>query len=217
MKAKIKLLVADDHPVFRKGLMDVLSGDPALEVVKEAGDGAEALRFIQELRPDVAVLDIEMPQLGGIEVAAKIQEQRLPVELIFITAYKDPETFDEAMNLGVKGYVLKESAVTDIVAGIKAVARGERYISPSLTGLLLRRAESARTLREERPGLETLTPAERRILKSISLDRTTKEIADDLSVSYRTVENHRANMARKLGLQGSHSLLKFAYDNKSRL
>ncbi len=210
-------MVADDHPLFRKGLVDVVRADAAFEIVREAGDGAEALKFIQELRPAVAVLDIEMPRLSGLEVAIEIQKGRLPVELIFITAYKDPETFDEAMTLGVKGYVLKESATIDIVAGIKAVARGERFISPSLSELLFRRVESAKTLRAERPGLETLTPAERRILKSVSLDRTTKEIADDLGVSYRTVENHRANIARKLGLQGSHSLLKFAYDNKSKL
>ena len=197
--------------------MDVLHADAALEIVKEAVDGVEALRFIQELRPAVAVLDIEMPRLSGLEVATEIQKRCLPVELIFITAYKDPETFDEAMTLGVKGYVLKENAAIDIVAGIKAVARGERYISPSLSGLLFRRAESARTLRAERPGLETLTPAERRILKSISLDQTTKEIAAELNLSHRTIENHRANISRKLGLQGSHSLLKFAYDNKSNL
>src|SRR5690242_19422705 len=99
------------------------------------------------------------------------------------------------MSLGVKGYVLKESAVTDIVAGIKAVARGERYISPSLSDLLFRRGESVKTLRAQHPGLDGLTAAERRILKSISLDRTTKEIADNLNISYRTVENHRANIS----------------------
>src|SRR5262245_13359927 len=217
MNSRIKILVADDHPLFRKGLVDVVRADAALEIVKEAGDGAEALRFIQELQPAVAVLDIEMPRLSGLEVAAEIQKARLPVELIFITAYKDPETFDEAMTLGVKGYVLKESAAMDIVAGIKTVARGERYISPSLSGLLFRRVESARALRAERPGLDTLTPTERRILKMVSLDRTTKEIAADLGVSHRTIENHRANIAVKLGLSGSHSLLKFAYDNKSKL
>ena len=217
MKSKIKVLVADDHPIFRKGLADVLRADAGLEVVGEVADGASALRLIQESKPAVAVLDIEMPQLGGLEVAAEVQQRRLPVELIFITAYKDPETFDAAMSLGVKGYVLKESAVTDILAGINAVARGERYISPSLSGLLFQRARAASDLRVKNPGLEALTPSERHILKRVSLDRTTKEIAGDLGVSHRTVENHRANIARKLGLSGSHSLLKFAYDNKSRL
>ena len=217
MKPKIKVLIADDHPVFRKGLADVVRGDAALEVVQETGDGASALRLIQELRPAVAVLDIQMPQRDGLEVAREVQRRHLPVELIFITAYQDPETFDEAMNLGVKGYVLKDSAVTDILAGIKTVAKGERYISPSLSGLLFRRSEAAKELRQEHPGLESLTPTERRILKMISLDQTTKEIADELGTSDRTVENHRANISRKLELHGSHSPLKFAYDNKGRL
>ena len=217
MKPKIKVLIADDHPVFRKGLADVIRTDAASEVVQETGDGASALRIIQELRLTVAVLDIQMPQRDGLEVAREVQRRRLAVELIFITAYKDPETFDEAMNLGVKGYVLKDSAVTDILAGIKTVAKGERYISPSLSGLLFRRGEAAKELRQENPGLESLTPTERRILKMISLDQTTKEIADELGSSDRTVENHRANISRKLELHGSHSLLKFAYDNKGRL
>jgi len=217
MSARIRVLVADDHPIFRKGLVDVLRSDAGLEVVGEVADGATALAAIAELKPDVAVLDIEMPKLGGLEVAGEIRTRRAGVEIIFITAYKDPETFDEAISLGVKGYVLKESAVVDILAGIKTVAGGERYISPSLSGLLFRHAEAATALRSEKPGLDALTPSERRILKLVSFDRTTKEIADELGVSHRTVENHRANIARKLGLSGSHSLLKFAYDNKTKL
>lgn len=217
MPKAITVLVADDHPLFRKGLVDVLRADTGLKVLHETGDGAEALRLIKELRPAVAVLDIEMPRRGGIEVAHEVQRLNLPVQIIFITAYKDPETFDEAMNAGVKGYVLKESAVTDILAGIKAVAAGNRYISPSLSGLLFDRSRAAQSLREQVPGLEALSAAERRILKLVSLDRTTKEIAADLGISPRTVENHRANIAGKLGLSGSHSVLKFAYDNKSRL
>jgi two-component system response regulator DegU len=217
MRKPITVLVADDHPLFRKGLIDVLRAEPELKVVQEAGDGASALRLLKELRPDVMVLDIEMPQGGGMEVAREMQRLNLPAQIIFITAYKDPETFDEAMNLGVKGYVLKESAVTDIVAGIKTVAAGNRYISPSLSGLLFDRSRAAQTLREKVPGLDALTAGERRILKLVSQDRTSKEIAADLGLSARTVENHRANIAGKLGLSGSHSLLKFAYDNKSKL
>ena len=217
MPKPITVLVADDHPLFRKALVDVLATDRDLKVIQEASDGASALRLIKDLRPIVAVLDIEMPHGGGIEVAREIQLRRLPVHVIFITAYKAPEFFDEAMNLGVKGYVLKESAAIDILAGIKTVASGNRYISPSLSELLFRRSRDAENLRQKSPGLEDLTPAERRILKMVSLDHTTKEIASELGVSHRTVENHRANIASKLGLSGSHSLLKFAYDNKSRL
>jgi DNA-binding NarL/FixJ family response regulator len=217
MPKPITVLVADDHPLFRKGLVDVLRAEAQVKVIQEAGDGASALRLVKELRPAVAVLDIEMPQRDGLEVAAEIQRLNLRTELIFITAYKDPETFDAAMDLGVKGYVLKESAVTDIVAGIKSVARGERYISPSLSGLLFRRREEAKKVRADHPGLDDLTPAERRILRLIAQGRTSKEIADELGVSTRTVENHRFNIGTKLDLHGVHSLVKFAYDHKAEL
>ncbi len=125
--------------------------------------------------------------------------------------------FHEAMELGAKCYVLKESAAADILNGIHAVAGGQHYLSPAISGLLVNRAVRTSALRTERPGLENLTPAEQRILKRIASDQTSKEIADALGLSPRTVENHRANISAKLGLQGSHSLLKFAFENKHRL
>jgi DNA-binding NarL/FixJ family response regulator len=134
-----------------------------------------------------------------------------------LTMYKEEMLFNEAMNAGILGFVLKENAVSDLLGCIHAVVAGQSYISPSLSAFLLNRKVSAQKLLEEKPELEKLTAAERRILKMIAEDLTSKEIAERLDLSVHTVENHRAKICDRLNLRGSHSLLKFAYDNKSRL
>src|SRR5262249_35820545 len=142
---------------------------------------------------------------------------KLQVEAIFLTMHKDEDLFNEAMNLGVKGYVLKDSAVTDIAAAVKAVVIGQSYISPSLSSYLISRGSRASSLAKQRPGLNVLTPTERRILRLIAENNTSREIAEELFISIRTVDNHRANISAKLELQGSHALLKFALEHKSEL
>ena len=213
MKKTIRLLLAEDHPVYRDGLRQIIRTDAALSILQETGNGAEALRMARELRPDIAILDIDLPGLNGLDIARARQRERLPFEIIFLTMYREEDMFHEALALGAKGYVLKESAAADILQSIHAVAAGQHHVSPSLSGLLVARATRTGTP----SGLETLTPAERRILKLIASDKTSKEIADALGLSPRTVENHRANMSAKLGLQGSHSLLKFAFENRGKL
>jgi DNA-binding NarL/FixJ family response regulator len=131
--------------------------------------------------------------------------------------HEDEDLFNEAMDIGVDGYVLKENAVADLINAIRSVAEGNTFVSPSLTGLLLRRRTQSAELKLEKPGVEFLTPTERRILKLITQDQTTKEIAASLGISTRTVDTHRGNVSKKLHLSGSHSLLKFAFANKSRL
>ncbi len=217
MTTKLRVLIADDHPLFRQGLRRAVESDPACEVVQEAGDGRTALEFIRELKPDLAILDINMPVLDGLAVVRRMREERLPGEVIFLTMYKEEDLFNAALDLDVKGYVLKESAVADILQGVRSVAAGHAYLSPTLSDFLLHRRAGAAALRRQKPGLDRLTPAERRILKLVAEDRTSKEIADQLGLSPRTIENHRANICARLGLHGVHSLVKFAYDNKSRL
>lgn len=184
--------MADDHPIVRQGLRQMIEVDKVLTIVAEAGDGQTAL--IEQHRPEVAVLDIDMPQLDGFAVARALQRQQLAVEIVFLTMHREPDLFEAALDLGVKGYVLKDSAVTDIVAGIKAVAAGGAYLSSSLSALLVARRRRATELVQAQPGLHDLSPTERRILKLIAEDKTSKEIAAELFISYRTVETHRSNI-----------------------
>lgn len=213
----ITVLLADDHPLFRRGVLDLLRSDAGVRVVQEAGDGAEALAGIVARRPAIALLDVNMPGLGGLGVAREVQKRRLATRVVLLTMRDDEETFQAAMDAGVLGYVLKESAAIDVLQCLRTVAAGNHFISPAISGYLVRRAEGARKLRDDVPGLDALTPAERRILKMISQDNTSKEIADQLGISPRTVETHRLHICEKLNLHGAHSLLKFAYDNKGKL
>jgi DNA-binding NarL/FixJ family response regulator len=217
MTAKLRILIADDHPLFREGLRHAVEADPACQVIQQVGDGRTALQAIRDLKPDLCLLDIKMPLLDGLAVVRRMRAQRLRAEVIFLTFYKEQDLLNAALDLDVKGYVLKECAACDILQCIRSVVAGHRYISPTLSDFLLARTASAEALRRQKPGLDLLTPAERRILKLIANDRTSKEIADELGLSPRTVENHRTNICAKLDVHGIHSLVKFAYDNKSRL
>jgi len=214
---KLRVLIADDHPIFRKGLIMAIEADSAIEIVGEAGDGQQALRLAEELTPDVIVLDIEMPILNGLQAAQEIIKRRLPVDIIFLTMYKEEDMFNEAMNIGVKGYVLKENAVSDIVNSIKSVASGRYFLSPNISEFLVNKSDRIRSLLRKKPQLENLTVTERKVLKLISEIKTSKEIGDLLHISYKTVENHRSNICNKLEIHGSHSLLKFAIENKAVL
>lgn len=217
MKTEIRVLIADDHPIFRKGLRSVIEADPRLKIVAEAEDGEAALEQMEAFRPEIAVLDLQMPNLGGFDVMRVIQEKKLPVAVIFLTMHKDERFFNAALNRGARGYVLKESAVNDIIAGIKAVAAGQDFISPQLSSYLLNRRARADALREQKPGLASLTPTERQVLQLIAANKTSKEIGKDMFISVHTVEKHRANICEKLGLRGSHALLNFALEHKSEL
>ena len=217
MAGEIEVLIADDHPIFRQGLRQTVESGAGLKVVAEAGDGREALARIRELRPRVAVLDIQMPELDGFGVARAVRDEGLPVGLVFLTAYRDADVFNAALDLGVKGYVLKDGAVPEIVACVRAVAEGRHYASPDLTSHLVTRARRAASLVEERAGLAALTPTERHVLRLVAEYKTSKEIAAELSISPRTVETHRNNICQKLDVHGSHALMKFALAHKSEL
>lgn len=217
MADKLRILIADDHPIFRKGLRQVIETVPAYTIVGEAEDGVAALEMITTLQPDVAILDIDMPQKNGLETVAILREQRHDVPVVFLTMYDDEEMFNAAVDSGVRGYVLKESAVRDILECIKLVAQGKHYISPSISTYLIRRDSRAKDLRKANPALDSLTATERKILGLIADGRTSKDIASILNVSPKTVDNHRLNIANKLNIRGTHQLLKFAVQNKSQL
>ena len=217
MTHPITLVIADDHPLFRSGLREAIVADTAIHIAGEAGDGEAALSLIRQHSPAMAVLDIDMPKMSGLEVARQLQKEKSDTDLIFLTMYKEEDLFNEAMDLGARAYVLKDSAVNDILSAIHAVADGKYYLSPTLSDHLIKRSARAEKMLRHTPSLEDLTTAELRILRLIAESKTSKEIADLLSISYKTVENHRTNIASKLHLRGSHSLLKFALENKSDL
>lgn len=217
MTPPVKVLIVDDHPLFRRGLREVIEESNRFVVVGEASDGEEAIRLVSGLGPDVAVVDIDMPRFNGLQLARAIRKLVVPVRIVFLTMYKEEDMFNAAMDLGVKAYVLKDSAADDILTALDRVATGETFISSALSGMLQRRSDRTRQLLLSKPEIDRLTPTERRILKLIAEDRTSKEIAGVLGISVRTVENHRLNICHKLNLHGSHSLLKFAFENKSYL
>ncbi len=217
MAHRTKVLIVDDHPLFRSGLRQVIVSDPHLELVGETGDGEAALKLIQEKRPEVAVLDVNLPGLSGLEIARRLQTKRLPTHVIMLTMHKEEETCNRALDVGAMGFVLKENASEEILKAIAAVARGEYYLSSTISGYLVRRRNRAETLAAKKPGLDDLTKAERRILKLIAGKKTSREIGAELFISPRTVEAHRANICAKLELTGSHSLLQFALENRSAI
>jgi DNA-binding NarL/FixJ family response regulator len=213
----IRIVIADDHPIFRKGLRSTSETDPKLKIVAEAEDGEQALELIQTLKPEIAILDMEMPNKDGFEAIQEIQDRKISVAVIFLTMHKDEQFFNAALDRGAKAYVLKDSAVNDIIDSIKAVACGQNFISPQLSTYLLNRRSKAASLKEQKPGLANLTHTERQVLRLIAANKTSKEIADGLCISTRTVEKHRANISEKLELHGSHALLNFALGHKSEL
>ena len=214
MDGKTRVLIADDHPIFRSGLRQVIETDGSMTVIAEADDGASALDLIREHRPDVVVLDINMPGLSGFNVVSSMRDEHLSGEVVLLTMHNEEAMFTRAVNLGVRGYVLKDSASNDIVNCLKAVRKGQSYTSAELTKYLFKRASGQSTAVE---GLDSLTPTERRVLALIAEYLTSREIAEKLGVSVRTVENHRNNICAKVGVHGSHALMKFALQHQGEL
>ncbi|MBN2357322.1 response regulator transcription factor [candidate division KSB1 bacterium] len=212
MKRQIKLLIADDHPLFLKGLREIIAEEPDWIVAAEAHDGQQAMDLIEQVRPDIAILDINMPHRDGLEVAEWVQENKLPVSIIILTMYDDELLFKRAAARGVRGYVLKESAIDDIVNAIESVAAGKTFASQKLTHSLLKKGP-------DHPDIHKfdLTRMERKIVRLIAEDHTTKSIAEKLYVSIKTVENHRSNICKKLNLSGNNALLRYVLENKEAI
>lgn len=214
---RVSLLLADDHPLFRKGLRDAIEGFGRYEILGEAKDGEAALTMIEQLKPRIALLDIDMPKMTGLQVAREVIRKRIETDLIVLTMHEDREIFETAMQIGVMGYILKDSAVEDILQCIETILAGRTYVSPTLTHhLVVKRGKSAQGL-EAKLGLSNLTATERKILNLIARSRSTKQIAEELFISPKTVAAHRSNICVKLGLRGTNALLKFALERKDLL
>lgn len=214
---KVEIIIADDHPIFRNGLKQIIEEDDGIEIIGFAENGQKALDIIDEMNPEIAILDIDMPKMTGLQVLKELKKSKSSTKIIFLTVFSSEDIFDEAMELGVSGFVLKDCAVNDIVECIYKVSEDNYYISPSISNLLITRRDKIKKLEKENPNLTDLTKSELKILKSISEGKTSKEIGEEMFISYKTVENHRSNMISKLGLKGSFSLIKFALENKQLL
>jgi DNA-binding NarL/FixJ family response regulator len=217
MIQETSVLIVDDHPLVRRGLRDVIAENSCFKIVGEAADGEEALRLCIALKPDIAIVDIDMPRRNGLETIHDLRQRAIVVKTIVLTMYNEEDMFNAAMDLGAKAYVLKENAACDIIAALEKVTRGEAFLSTHMLAAGQRRSQRVRQLLIRNPEIEALTPAERRILKLVGEDYTSKEIAQKLELSIRTVENHRQHICTKLKLRGTHSLLKFAFENSNYL
>lgn len=210
--AKCSIIIADDHVLIRQGLKKLIEENEALEVVGVAGDGLELLGLLEKATPDMILLDISMPHLRGIEVINEAKRLCPHVKILMITMHKTEQYFLCAMSAGADGYLLKEDSDTELLAAIDTVMEGELYISPFLGEQF-----SDEVIRQYRENgvfpCETLTNREVEVLKLVAEGLTSKEIADILSISIRTVEHHRANLLKKLELKNTADLIKHAIQN----
>jgi DNA-binding NarL/FixJ family response regulator len=204
----IRVLVADDHTIVRTGIRHVLEGEPGFDVVGEASTGTEAFDLAVELHPDVVVLDISMPGESGLQIAARLGTVSSPPRVLILSMHDNAEYVLESVRAGAHGYLLKDTAATELRSAIRAVCRGESYFSPPVAS----RLSAAVRSEHETPAasLEQLTAREREVLEGIARGRTNKEIAAELGISYRTVETHRESLMKKLQIRTVAELTRFA-------
>jgi DNA-binding NarL/FixJ family response regulator len=204
----IRILVADDHGVLRAGLRALLNAESNLEVVGEAADGNEALRLTRTLQPDIVLMDVSMPDGGGIEATRRLKELQPQVRVLVLTVHEDKSLLREAIRAGAAGYILKRAAESELVNAIQAVSRGDLYVHPGMTRALL--AGTALAPADDQVAVETLTPREVEVLRLIAQGYTNRQIADLLTLSVRTVESHRARVMDKLNLRSRVELVRYA-------
>jgi DNA-binding NarL/FixJ family response regulator len=206
---KTRILLADDHALVRRGLRLVLEAEPDMEVVGEAGDGAAAIALALEVPADLAIIDISMPRMTGLQAAAELRRRQPKLRCLMLSMHENERYLYEALKAGASGYVLKSAADRDLVDAVRAAMRGEPFLYPgAMTPLIeeyLRQARDEPTIRED-----PLTPREREVLKLIAESRSTKQIAAALVISEKTVERHRENMLDKLGMHDRVELTRYA-------
>jgi DNA-binding NarL/FixJ family response regulator len=208
--AKIRILIGDDHTLLRQGLRKILEEQPGWQIIAEAGDGREAVRHAIALRPDVAVLDIGMPLLNGIEATRQIVRRSPSVRILILSMHSDEAYVVRVLQAGAKGYLLKDSADTDLIRAVAAVAAGKSFFSPAVAGVML--DDYVRRLAEKGLGdrYDLLSEREREIFQLIAEGHSNKEIADLLSVSPSTIETHRAHILEKLDIHNIAELVLYA-------
>jgi DNA-binding NarL/FixJ family response regulator len=203
----IRILLADDHGVIRAGLRALLADVPDIEVIGEASDGSEAIAKVIELKPDIVLMDLNMPNLGGIEATRQLSRTMPTVRILILTVHEEESLLKEVIRIGAAGYIIKRASQEDLLHAIRVVARGDLYVHPAMTRSLF--LEPAQT-KPKVSDAETLTLREIEVLQLLAKGYTNRQIAEQLSLSPRTVEGHRANLAGKLGLRSRVELVEYA-------
>jgi DNA-binding NarL/FixJ family response regulator len=212
MREKGRIVIAEDHTILREGLRALLSSQEALEVVGEAEDGREAIRQVEKLTPDLILMDLSMPKMNGIEAIREIRRRVPETRILALTVHKAEEFILEVLQAGADGYIPKDASSNELMMAIKSILLGKRYLSPSVSNVVIEGyLESRRTSASITPW-DTLTKREREILKLIAEGHKNKEIADFLYISVKTVEKHRANLMKKLDLHSAAALTAYAME-----
>ena len=208
MSKRIRILLADDHAVVRQGFKMILGAQTDMEIVGEAGNGREAVELAQQLKPDVVVMDVAMPELNGIEATRRLADSAPHARVVALSMHKDSVYVREILRAGARGYLLKDSVAADLVSAVRAVARGEGYLSPAVSDAVL---DDYR--RHVTNPVDLLTSREREVLQMLAEGKTNKEIATVLNLSVYTVDAHRGRIMEKLNLHSINELVRFALRN----
>lgn len=211
---KIRVILADDHTLFRQGIRTLISAESDIEVVGEASNGSDAVNCCAELRPDVVLMDVGMPGTSSFEATKQIKKGRPETKVLFLTMYDDEDYLVEGMEVGASGYVLKDSPANQLVAAIRDVCRGGSYLSPRMLSQLVDDFRSRVKSSNRMPRFSTLTAREREVLKMLAEGQSVKEIAGGLSLSVKTVEAHKFNLMRKLDIHNKAQLVQYAIQKK---
>ena len=206
-----KVIIADDHAIVRAGLRTLIQSEVSLELIGEASGGIETLDLVEKNNPDILVLDISMPDMDGIAVTKIIAEKYPAIRILILTLHEDKALLREALRLGASGYILKRAAETELISAIRVVMRGDMYVDPSLVHTLIE--DEGKSANSTPVSHEPLTPREKEVLKLIALGYTNRQVGEELSISVRTAEGHRANLSDKLGITSRVELVRYAREN----
>lgn len=212
MKTKISIVIADDHTIVREGLRALLSSEPDFEVIGTAGDGREAIDRVEDLRPDVVLIDLSMPKLHGLEAIGEIKKRTPETRILVLTIHKEEESMLAALEAGVSGYCVKDTSPEELVTAVRTIMNGRAYLSSEVSRTVIEGYVRGRKEVKIRSSWDSLTSREREILKLIAENYRNREIGEMLCISVRTVEKHRQNLMNKLDLHSVSALTAFAID-----